>query len=83
MSVGFSCSRGAGYMAAGIWFGIFYFKVICLSSFPSGISALAVALLFFKLKVFSELACASLHVVSPAAGERKVGNHSSIFPKYC
>ena len=51
----------------------------CLSSFPSGILALAVPGLVFKLKVFSALACASLHFVSTASppykGDIIVGNH--------
>ena len=38
----------------------------CLSSSPSGILALAVPGLFFKLKVSPELACASLPFISTA-----------------
>ena len=55
----------------------------CLPSSPSSILALALAGLFFGLKVFSELACALLTFISTAAGKRKVGNSSSILPKYC
>ena len=54
-----------------------------MSSSPSGILALAVLGLFFELKVFSELACASLTFISTATGKRKVGNSSLILPKYC
>ena len=62
--------------------------MICSSSSLSGISALAVALLFFKLKVLSELACSSHHFVYSAAGERRVENdlryfRNSVNDKHC
>ena len=50
-----------------------------MSSSPPGIFALAVPGLFFKLKVSSELACASLHFISTAARKRKVGNYLRYF----
>ena len=50
---------------------------------PSSSLALALAGLSFELKVFSELECALLTFIPTAAGKRKVGNSSSILPKYC